>query len=197
MKQIVVNGMSRNEIEYYANQFLKGIHPDAYYGNEPADVETIFDVYLPLRCGIQTGYTDLSKIGKDVLGFTDAKNKRCFIDKSLIDSDDPVTMKRCRATIGHEIGHCLYHVPILRDYLSFSVRGVQDGFCRREKSEIKPYEDPEWQAWEFAGALLMPKSLVIESIRAGLTRKEIAEKFDVNPAFLDVRLKHQLKINPF
>lgn len=196
MKSFVVPGMSRAQIENEANALLKRLQPDAYSGDTLVDVETVYDVYIVTEHGIKTGYRDLSKYASNILGFTNAKDKVSFVDKSLIDSDDPVIRRRCRATIGHEIGHCLYHVPILQDYISFSLRDNPNGFCRKEKSLIKAYEDPEWQAWEFAGAFLMPKTLIMECIQDSLSRNDIAEKFDVNPSFVDVRLKYQLKINP-
>ena len=48
---------------------------------------------------------------------------------------------RDRMTIAHEIGHAMLH------------SGMALG--RRMGQEIKPYEDPEWQAKAFAGELLV------------------------------------------
>jgi hypothetical protein len=49
--------------------------------------------------------------------------------------------------------------------------------------------DPEWQAWEFARALLMPKHLIVEYCNQELSLNEMAKHFDLNPAFVEVRLK--------
>lgn len=48
------------------------------------------------------------------LGYTDASAKTSDVDQSLIEVQDVVTERRCRATIAHESGHCILHVPILR-----------------------------------------------------------------------------------
>jgi len=39
----------------------------------------IYEIYIPDRYSIKTGYTDLSSLGSGVLGYTDAAKKiRCF-----------------------------------------------------------------------------------------------------------------------
>ncbi len=58
---------------------------------------------------------------------------------------------------------------------------------------MKAYVNPEWQAWRFAGALLMPACCVRAAVDAGWTKKMMSRAFDVNPAFIDVRL-HDLKV---
>jgi hypothetical protein len=55
---------------------------------------------------------------------------------------------RARFTMAHEIGHLMLHggIPF--------ARGVAQG------EMIEPFRDSEWQADEFAGALLMPVELI-------------------------------------
>lgn len=69
---------------------------------------------------------------------------------------------RDRFTIAHEVGHYLLHN---NDSISLA----------RNKGEIVPYEDPEWQANAFAGELLIPAKLV-----KGLSYQEISEKCGVS-----------------
>jgi len=69
---------------------------------------------------------------------------------------------RDRFTIAHEIGHLLMHTP---DRVVFT----------RTKNEIKPYENPEWQANTFAGELLVHS----DSIR-DLSVEDIANKYEVS-----------------
>lgn len=64
---------------------------------------------------------------------------------------------------------------------------------RYTQEEIKAYVNPEWQAWRFAGALLMPECRVRAAVDKRWTKKMIRLAFDVNPSFLDVRLR-DLKI---
>ena len=70
-----------------------------------------------------------------------------------------------RYTIAHEIGHLL-----LNDVSSISLCRLADG------EELKPYEDPEWQADCFGGGVLMYHPLI-----KGLTPAEISEKCGVTP----------------
>lgn len=54
---------------------------------------------------------------------------------------------RDRFTIAHEIGHAILH--------------KNRTFLCREDENLKPYEDPEWQANTFAGELLVPSSMIL------------------------------------
>ncbi|PZT06150.1 hypothetical protein A7X87_08395 [Stenotrophomonas maltophilia] len=51
---------------------------------------------------------------------------------------------RDRFTVAHELGHLLMH------------NGVSLARNMKKPSELKPYENSEWQANTFAGALLIP-----------------------------------------
>jgi len=60
---------------------------------------------------------------------------------------------RARATVAHELGHAVLHVPYLRHQ-----RGQARPLTRVSRAQLAPFRDPEWQAWAFAGCLLMPRS---------------------------------------
>lgn len=188
MKQVVpvVPPLSRNKIESLVNSLFKEVQPDALLGKEPVDVEKIFEFYIPDKYGIATGYTDLSQYGYGTLGYTDASVKTSDVDESLINSDEIVTIRRCRATIGHEIGHCILHVPVFRIFRSSCKE--EAALYRIDRNLIKPYNDPEWQAWEVAMACLMPYPVIIKCLDSKYSVFDIAECFDVNPAFVKTRL---------
>lgn len=70
---------------------------------------------------------------------------------------------RARFTIAHEIGHCLLADDV-------------PAFARREHNHpLRPFEDPEWQANEFASELLSPCRLV-----AGMSPQAIRDEFGVS-----------------
>jgi hypothetical protein len=71
---------------------------------------------------------------------------------ALFDSN-PNT-NRARSTLAHEIGHALLHPAEVR-----TGRHRPDVLTLRRafRSQLKPYQDSEWQAHAFAGALLMPR----------------------------------------
>ena len=71
---------------------------------------------------------------------------------------------RARFTIAHEVGHFLMHTP---DSIVL---------CRMEAgTDMKAYEDPEWQANTFASYLLAPSALA-----SGLTKREIMQQFQMS-----------------
>jgi len=195
MKVPLVPGLSRKKIEAKAVSLLREFQPEALRGECPVDIEQIFEFYVPEHYKIDTGYTDLSFLGSGVLGYTDASKKISYVDKTLIDSKDIATERRCRATVGHETGHCIYHVSILNFFKSSLFKDNSEGLYRAKRTEIKAYQDPEWQAWEFARAFLMPRHLILEYCEKDYSIRDMAGFFNVNPAFVEVRLK-TLKIEP-
>lgn len=193
----VVRPLSRIRIENRALSILQEFQPDALSGKfpQPVDVEAIYEIYIPNQVEVITGYTDLCSIlGPEILGYTNAATKVSFVDSSLSDATDRATLRRFRATVEHEGGHCLLHVPLLQFFKSLSLKG--EGLYRAKRSEIEPFRDPEWQAWAFAGAIMMPKPLVADYHERGFALNEMADQFDVNPAFVRVRLQ-TLKIKAF
>ena len=193
----LVRPLSRAKIEALAMNILREFQPEALRGKfpQPVDVEAIFEIYIPSKVDVQTGYTDLSRlIGSEILGYTNAAKRVSFVDCSLSDATDRGTLRRFRSTLGHEGGHCLLHVPLLQLFRSISRRG--EGLYRVNRSEIKAFQDPEWQAWEFARAIMMPKLLIMDYLERGFDLNGMADQFEANPAFLRVRLQ-TLKIKAF
>jgi len=191
----LVPGLSRKKIEIKAVSLIRKLQPEALKGECPVDIEAIFDIDTPSLYGIETGYTDLSVLGSEVLGYTDASKKLSYVDRTLIDSKNAPTIRRCRSTIAHEVGHCFLHVPILNLFRSLLFKNNSEGLYRAKRTEIKAYQDPEWQAWEFARAILMPRHLICNYHERNYSIRDMAESFDLNPAFVEVRLK-TLKIKP-
>lgn len=190
---IVVSPTSGNALEMKAVALLQELQPGVLLGEGTTNVELIFDYHLP-KLGIESRYEDLTSLpGGNVLGFTYSNGKRkcCLVEQSLLDGG-PSGGRRLRATIGHEVGHALLHLPSLHMFRSACNEQALE-FFRRDASQIKPYVNPEWQAWRFAGALLMPRRVFEPLVAKGLNEHELAEHFDVNPAFIKSRLK-QLKL---
>lgn len=79
---------------------------------------------------------------------------------------------RDRFTVAHEIGHLIMHVGTLNR---------TDGGGEK----LPAYLDPEWQANYFAGALLMPRELML----ACLSIDEVMQKFGVSRECASVRAK--------
>ena len=95
----VVPPLSKAKIEAFATALLNEVQPEVFEGKLPVDVDAIYEFYIPERFGIETGYTDLSPLGPNVLGYTDASNKKSFVDKNLVDHSDITALRRGRGSI--------------------------------------------------------------------------------------------------
>ena len=83
---------------------------------------------------------------------------------------------RDRFTIAHEIGHAILH-------------GEQIGMCRATNSNTAIYRNSEWQANEYAGALLLPNREVKRCIHAGMAPPDIAANFGISEECATIRIK--------
>ena len=79
-------------------------------------------------------------------------------------------------TIAHEIGHAILHDDIEEIALA------------RNDEEIKPFENPEWQANTFAGELIAPSDSVI-----GLKIEEIANIYNCSLQVAEIQLNNCYK----
>lgn len=188
-KRLHVVDLNRKQIQAITHHILLATSPRALCGEEPVDVESIFELYIPKKFKIATEYQDLSRLGPNVLGFTDAKSKMSLVDLNLYSSDLPVGRRRSRTTTGHEIGHCVIHVPVLAAFSSSCRDESELSLYRREASKLQPWQEPEWQAWEFCRNLLMPVELVKRYVAEGKTPREMSQLFDVNKCFVDSWLR--------
>lgn len=188
----VVAPLSRAKIENDTLNFTKRYMPDSITSPQEIDIEYIFELIIPeIKPGLDTKYVDLSYLGSEVMGYTDAQKKECCIHIELFKAAerDPTSpeARRFRATVAHEISHCLYHYSYLRTFKSYCSANGKNTLMRK-RSDIPAYKDPEWQAWEQAGALLMPKPCMEKLIAEGANIYEIADVFNVNPVFVEGRI---------
>jgi Zn-dependent peptidase ImmA (M78 family) len=85
---------------------------------------------------------------------------------------------RARFTVAHELGHLMLH------------SGIPFARAIQTNAEVKAFEDSEWQADEFAGALLMPLPLIATMG----TIEEIVTRCQVSQQAAECRLR-KLKMN--
>jgi Zn-dependent peptidase ImmA (M78 family) len=99
---------------------------------------------------------------------------KCIICSELAEyGEDDVQRRRLRATLAHKIGHCYLHFKDsrrARTMLKF-LHDESSSLTMYGQAEIKAYENPEWQAWRFAGALLMPECCVRAAVDKRWTKK--------------------------
>jgi hypothetical protein len=91
--------------------------------------------------------------------------------------------------VGHELGHCLLHTGQLMRLAQMPTN--QQAAFHRGLTDHKPYEDTEWQANSFAGALLMPaRGLAeLEGQYGSLTTDMVQDVFKVSGQAADIRLQ--------
>ena len=192
---IKVRGRSAEEIEEIANNIINEFQPEVFEPIQSFDVEAFFEFELKKFTGLEPLYKNLPD---ELEGYTDVTNMECVISKKLAEHDeDQVIKRRFRATQAHEIGHCVLHVRDTIRNLESEIKFLHDkasSFERYSPENIKAYQNPEWQAWRFASALLMPRRSVETLVERNWTRRNMRTAFDVNPTFLNVRLR-ELKIS--
>jgi hypothetical protein len=190
-----VRPRSIQEIEDAATGLLRRFQPEVLRVVSGFDVETFFELHLEDDTDIEPIYTSLDP---RVDGYTDSAEKKCFIAQRLADHHGRLEVeRRFRSTLAHEIGHCYLHVPdaqvnrqyqqLFRDDGTYATHGCAPG-------EIKCYEHPEWQAWRFASALLMPEITFRRAVECNWTKRQIQNAFGVNPSYLELRMR-ELKIS--
>lgn len=108
-------------------------------------------------------------------GLTFPENRRIYIREDVYEAAY-LGSPRDRFTVVHEAGHALYHTP---DNIVHS----------RNKSEIKSYECPEWQANTFAAEFLVPRMLV----QPNMTPSDISNVFNVSREVADIQYRQYLK----
>lgn len=72
---------------------------------------------------------------------------------------------RARFTLSHEFGHAILHTEYI-------------GFARHSTSSDKLYKNSEWQANEFAGALLLPDYELVKNKASSI--EDLVEQFGVS-----------------
>jgi hypothetical protein len=186
---------SGKEIEDIAYKVIESFQADALQMITSFDVEGFFEFELKSQTGIEPIHQWLPD-GLD--GYTNSETKECFISLKLMEYGEcEITRRRLRATQAHEIGHCFLHVEDARRNQSFQQKFLNDRKSSLEMycpQDVEIYENPEWQAWRFASALLMPEVCFRSAVNSNWTKKKMKIAFDVNPSFLDVRLQ-ELKIS--
>lgn len=178
------------EIESAAERVIRRFQGEVLKQIKPFDVVRFFDCDLRDDTDIEGDYRDLPD---GIEGFTDVGLSVCIISTSLYGhDDDDVTRRRLRSTIAHEIGHCYLHAPDARKDPNQVSRFENDGTHAYElfdPNDLKIYENPEWQAWRFADALLMPAVTFRAAIAKKWNKNQLKNGFDVNPSYIDKRIK--------
>lgn len=178
--------LKREEIDDIAEQFLMHFQPEALKNPMEVDVDGFLERYLGATPDYQYLSHNIIYLGMTVFQDTNsipvydpyhnraeyfsAKANTVIFDTRLVEEANQE--HRYRFTAGHECGHLVFHTPYFeRQALMRKLLGVKNEMvmqCLRmdlpssKKRELKTDNDwMEWQANQFSGSFLMPKSAVL------------------------------------
>lgn len=174
------------EIDDLAHSIIRAVQPSALKTPEKFEIERFFDCYLEEMTGVKTDYR---KLEDGIYGYTDSDRMECVISSDL--AEDYLSEFFCRSTMAHEGGHALMHVMDYRikKAILHSIHRKDHQLRVFREKDIKIYMNPEWQAWRFAGSILMPEVTFTLAHQSGFSERELSETFGVNPAFIRSRKK--------
>lgn len=172
----LVKGLSHVQIEKEALGFLSATSPQILHLPQATPILDIFENKMEL-------FNFRILIGKNVKGlggFTDVTHHYIQLSNSTyrrLEKGDP----QAKFTVAHEFGHVRLHAS----YKSAV-------FARR--SQIRPFEDPEWQANAFAAAVLMPlPTMRFLFHRNRMIPEEVMEHYQVSWSAATRRVLHLQK----
>ncbi len=179
---------SGNQLDQHALGVVRRYQPSVLDEPSPFDIERFFENDLHSMTGVNFDYLPLRY---DILGYTDSDEMVSVVSASL--AEDAANLNLFRATIAHEVGHAILHVSQFRrrkQVAKFVDNDEMDvGLRMYREDQIPLYENPEWQAWRFAKALLMPFSTVFRAYHLSYSVEDMSSAFGVSVKFARSRLK--------
>ncbi|OGC93168.1 MAG: hypothetical protein A2W25_06005 [candidate division Zixibacteria bacterium RBG_16_53_22] len=185
---VIASPKSGRDLDDLALKIVKSFQPELLMELRAFDIERFFECELETITGVKIDYRTLPT---GIHGYTDSGTMESVISAELM--EDETQLFFTRSTMSHETAHALIHVPEFRRKKAIltSVHNAEHGIALRmhRESDVRIYQNPEWQAWRFAGALLMPRPALEEAIRRGNGLRDLSRLFNVNPAFIETRLR--------
>lgn len=182
--------LSDGKVGEIAQKFLEKNHPSFKL---PIPIEEIAESKL----NIEIIPVKRLKLDYDVDGCLVSSLSRIFIDFDLYMDQE----NRTRFTLAHEIGHLILHYEIFQE---LKIKTESDLYKLTENINNEDYKWLEYQAYSFAGHVLVPSTLLVSEIKTRLTIKsqgevsaedlypifpELIEKFNVSGEVLLRRLQ--------
>ncbi|NRD45959.1 ImmA/IrrE family metallo-endopeptidase [Corallococcus exiguus] len=180
-------------IEGVAEAVLAEIFPEALKKPMPVDVLHLIDNVLPAY-GIHVSPAGAVEMCGN-LGLTDPAGSTSIEILIQEDSWDRLQIggrsaNQARATVGHELGHAVLHVPVIRKRRSSPLS--RHLLARVARREVPAYMDAEWQAWAFGGCILAPRRTIL--MVPNPTVSKLADIYEVSISMMEQHLR-RLKLN--
>ena len=149
MSNISVSYLKYSEVKDFADKFLAQYHPSS---DLPIPIEEIVEFQMGIDIFPMHGLaTDFDGDNLEVEGYTSLHRKTITVD------NDTYLKKpsRYRFTLAHEVGHIFMHSAVYELELFKNIDEWKDFIKCFPQSE---YDKFEWQAYAFAGLVLVPGS---------------------------------------
>jgi hypothetical protein len=178
--------LSKSKIEQIAYEFLRELDPDMLRSPKPLDLYEIFEQRMVRSTSFSSIFVYPAELNEIPFaeGDTSLNERGEVVIRLRSDVYDEVCEQgnRGRATCAHELGHAVLHKDVLN---RLDILGTEYGL--RRKAEVKAYEDAEWQAWAFAGCIMMPPTTFCHIDHLSPTR--LAQIYGVSFDFANSHLK--------
>jgi hypothetical protein len=176
-------GLSMACVETLAENVLSVFQPSALSAPEPIDVTGWVDTILP-RFGIHVLPAADDEL-RDCAALTypsgEAESEILVAEWIWHDLAHEARPNFARATVMHELGHAILHVPVMRTMNDPQPMPAAD------PATVPAFNDPEWQAWALAGAILMPRRTI--AMLPAPTPQALAAIYHVSEQFAAVHLR--------
>lgn len=187
--------LSTAAIEASAYAFLYDVAPEHLRFARPLNILHLIDYALPQLKAINFGPVEDAQLpdayAKAIHGGAPGQPIDVLMRKSEWDALERggPSSHHPRASVAHEIGHCVLHVPEIRRR-----RAQGLGLPRQLRStDLETFENPEWQAWCFAGFLLAPRSMIMQIPTSLRSPGLLAEVFGCSPKLMAAHLRRVAK----
>ncbi len=156
----VMPGLSKRSLWALADQFLHEFIPESLERPGPVDLVKLVETILPNN-GVHVLPASPRELRSEY-GVTLCEGTHGSVEILIRDDIHGDLYKSgksahfARSTVAHELGHSTIHVPVAR-YLATRTRQGEAPLVFARRQDLKPWHDPEWQSWCWAGELLIPR----------------------------------------
>ncbi len=158
-KEIIVPVLSYEDLRKKADSFLAQFHPES---SIPIPIEEIIEFQMGLNIFPMPGLGDLL----EAEGFISSDLKTITVNEYIYENNK----SRYRFTLAHEVGHLWLHENLYRSHIFDSIEEWKE-FVQGIPDDNHNWF--EWQAYSFAGLLLVPREPLIAEVTSNI---ELIEK---------------------